>query len=113
MPELNVFKTETETLDTTVKTVYTAPPNYTGIIISSQITNASDSDTSVTFTYHDSAGDSAGIELLSQFDIPARDTAAGQSGGKLIVAANGQLKMTADKDNNLKLVMGILESLNG
>ena len=111
MAELNVFKTITKSIDTTNQTIYTAPSNYTGIVLSTQITNASDSDVTVTFNYHDSAG-ASGIELLSQFDIPSRDTANG-SVGKLVITADAVLKMQSNKDDKLKLVMGILESLNG
>jgi hypothetical protein len=111
MPELNIFKTITKSVDTSNQTIYTAPSNYTGIVLSTQIANASDSDATLTFTYHDSAT-ATGVELLSEFDIPARDTANG-SVGKLVISANGLLKMTSNKDDKLKLVMGILESLNG
>jgi len=111
MAELNVFKTITKSIDTTNQTVYTAPSNYTGIVLSTQITNASDSDATVTFNYHDSAG-ASGIELLSQFDVPSRDTANG-SVGKLVITSDAILKMQSNKDDKLKLVMGILESLNG
>jgi hypothetical protein len=72
MAELNVFKTVTKTIDTSNQTIYTAPSSYTGIVLSTQIANASDSDATLTFT-----------------------------------------KMVSNKDNKLKLVMGILESLNG
>jgi hypothetical protein len=111
MAELNVFKTITKSINTTNQTVYTAPSNYTGIVLSTQITNASDSDATVTFNYHDSAG-ASGIELLSQFDVPSRDTANG-SVGKLVITSDAILKMQSNKDDKLKLVMGILESLNG
>jgi len=111
MADLNVFKTITKTIDTSNQTIYTAPTNYTGIVLSTQIANASDSDATLTFTYQDSASASA-VELLYQFDIPANDAANGTT-GKLVVSANGILKMTSNKDNKLKLVMGVLESLNG
>jgi|11BtaG_2_1085332.scaffolds.fasta_scaffold03272_2 hypothetical protein len=111
MAELNVFKTVTKTIDTSNQTIYTAPSSYTGIVLSTQIANASDSDATLTFTYQDSASASA-VELLYQFDIPANDAANGTM-GKLVVSSNGILKMVSNKDNKLKLVMGILESLNG
>ena len=111
MADLNVFKTITKSIDTSNQTIYTAPSNYTGIVLSTQIANASDSDATLTFTYQDSASASA-VELLYQFDIPANDAANGST-GKLVVSSNGILKMTSNKDDKLKLVMGILESLNG
>jgi hypothetical protein len=113
MAELNVFRTIKKSLTGGVDTVYTAPTNYTGIILSTQITNASDSDVNLTFTIHDSAAAATGIELLSQFTIPGRDTANG-SVGKLVVTTGGVLKMEASgAADTLKVVVGVLESLDG
>ena len=86
--------------------LYAAPATYTGIVLSSVVTNTSDSDIWLNFTIQDS------IELLSQFTIPARDTLNATS-GKLVVTANGILKVQAQKANKLKAVIGILESLDG
>jgi hypothetical protein len=111
MADLNVFRNLSETIGASLETVYTAPANYTGIVLSSQVTNASDSDIELTFTIQDSAADSA-VELLSQFTVPGRDSLNATS-GKLVVTANGILKMQASKANKLKAVIGVLESLDG
>jgi hypothetical protein len=111
MADLNVFRTVTKSVGTSLDSVYAAPSAYTGIVLSSQVTNASDSDITLTFTIQDSASAST-VELLSQFIIPGRDSLNATS-GKLVVSANGILKMQASKANKLKAVVGILESLNG
>lgn len=111
MAELNVFRNVSKTIGTSLDSVYAAPSTYTGIVLSTAVTNASDSDLTLTFTIQDSTGDSA-TELLSQFSIPARDTLNATT-GKLVVTANGILKMQASKANKLKAVIGVLESLDG
>jgi hypothetical protein len=111
MADLNVFRNISKTVGTSLDSLYAAPATYTGIVLSSVVTNTSDSDIWLNFTIQDSTGDSA-TELLSQFTIPARDTLAATS-GKLVVTANGILKVQAQKANKLKAVIGILESLDG
>lgn len=111
MAELNVFRTITKTVGGTSEAVYTAPANYTGIVLSTQVTNASDSDHTLTMTYHDSVG-ATGVELLSQFTIPGRDTAAATT-GKLVITTGSVVKMEASQTDKLKAVIGILESQNG
>lgn len=111
MAELNVFRTITKSVGNSSETVYTAPANYTGIVLSTQVTNASDSDHTLSITYHDSAG-ATGVELLSQFDIPGRDTAQATT-SKLVITTGSSLKFEASQADKLKAVIGILESQNG
>jgi len=111
MAELNIFKTVTHSVQNSLTSVYTAPSNYTGIVLSTQVTNVSDSTHTLTFTYQDSASGVA-TEILSQFSIPGRD-ALGATSGKLVVTTGGILKMSSSGTDKLKAVVGILESLNG
>jgi len=111
MAELNVFKTVTHSVQDSSQTVYTAPTYYTGIVLSTQVSNASDSTHTLTFTYQDSASGAA-TEILSQFSVPGRD-AVGATSGKLVVSTGGILKMVSSGQNKLKAVIGVLESLNG
>jgi hypothetical protein len=113
MAELNVFKTVAETINNvSADSIYAAPVNYTGIVLSTQVANVDpDSDVSLTFTYHDSAS-SPGVELLKDFVIPKGD-AMNATAGKLVIQTQHYLKMQASKANSLKVVLGVLESLNG
>ena len=53
MAELNVFKTVAETIAITNDSIYAAPTNYTGIVLSTQVANVdADSDVTLTFTYY-------------------------------------------------------------
>jgi len=111
MAELNVFKTVAETIAITNDSIYAAPINYTGIVLSTQVANVdADSDVTLTFTYHDSANNAT--ELLKDFTIPIGD-AVNATAGKLVIQTGHHLKMQASKANSLKVVLGVLESLNG
>lgn len=119
MADLNVFKTIAKTIPSSTQVsggadpvLYTAPINYTGIVLSTQVANVDpDSDVTLTFTYYDSAA-AAGTELLKEFTIPKND-AANATAGKLVIQTQHFLEMEASKANSLKVVLGILESLNG
>lgn len=111
MADLNVFRTVTHSVQDSSSTVYTAPDGYTGIILSTQVANASDSTHWLTLTIQDSATAPTN-ELLSQFDVPGRD-AASATAGKTVVTTGQVLKMQSSGQNKLKATIGILESLNG
>jgi hypothetical protein len=113
MADLNVFKTVAKTIDNaSADSIYAAPINYTGIVLSTQVANTDpDSDVSLTFTYFDSAS-SPGTELLKDFVIPKGD-AVNATAGKLVIQTQHYLTMQASKSNSLKVVLGVLESLNG
>lgn len=115
MAELNVFKTVAQTIPSTTTgaaTIYTAPINYTGIVLSTQVANVHPTDdVNLTFTYYDSAS-SPGTELLKDFTIPSGD-AINATAGKLVIQTQHFLKMEASQGSSLKVVLGVLESLNG
>jgi len=116
MADLNVFKTVAQTVADSNQhpdiIIYSAPVNYTGIVLSTQVANVdADSDVDLTFTYHDSGAD-PGTELLKDFTIPTGD-ATNATAGKLVVQASHYLKMRSSKTDSLKVILGVLESLNG
>jgi hypothetical protein len=106
---LNVFKTTTATPTTTNSTVYTAPANYTGIVLMAQITNITDSAASITVTHFD--GISTETELLKNFEIPGYDSAAALT-GKLVLQTGHSLKVVASANATFKIVLSLLESAN-
>lgn len=110
MAVLNVFKTVTATITTTNSTVYTAPALYTGIILLAQITNITGSTGTITMTHFD--GISTETELLKNFSIPSNDSVSGLT-GKLVLQTGTSLKMIASANSTFKLVISIVEALNG
>lgn len=106
---LNVFKTVTNVLTTTSETLYTAPAGYTAIILMAHVSNVTSSTRQVTFSHF---ATSTTTELLKDFSIPANDAVAATS-GKLILEAGQSVKASASANSSLKVVLSILETLNG
>lgn len=109
MAALNVFKTVTASLTTANSTVYTAPASYTGIILMAQITNITSSTGTVTMTHFDGTTET---ELLKNFGIPGNDSVSGLT-GKLVLQTGNSIKLVASANSTFKLVLSIVESLNG
>lgn len=109
MAALNVFKTVTASLTTTNSTVYTAPASYTGIILMAQITNITGSTGTVTMTHFDGTTET---ELLKNFGIPGNDSISGLT-GKLVLQTGNSIKLVASANSTFKLVLSVVESING
>lgn len=108
--ELNVFRTATAVLTTTPTVIYTAPADYTGIILMAQITNVTSSSATATVS-HENVGGTVITELIKDFSIPAKDAASATT-GKLILETGQKIKVSASANNTLKITLSILESAN-
>jgi len=108
MAALNVFKTVRHVITTTNETIYTAPAGYTGIVLMAQITNVSNTAATVTFSTFDGVTE---IELLKDFQVPAKDAVAGTT-GKLIIETGKTIRIQAGANSQLKITLSILESAN-
>lgn len=106
---LNVFRTVTSVLTTTPETLYTAPAGYTSIVLMAHVSNVTSSTKQVTFSH---LSGSTTTELLKEFSIPANDAVAATS-GKLILEEGQSVKASASASASLKVVLSILETLNG
>ena len=108
--ELNVFRTATAVITTTPTDIYTAPADYTGIILMAQITNVTSGTVSTTVS-HVSSNGSTITELLKDFPIPGNDAASATT-GKLILETGQRIRISASANSSLKVVLSILESAN-
>jgi hypothetical protein len=108
--ELNVFRTATAEITTTPTAIYTAPADYTGIILMAQIANITANPATVT-VIHESADGSVLTELVKNFAIPGNDAASATT-GKLILEEGQKLKLSANANSTLKIILSILESAN-
>lgn len=106
---LNVFKTVTSVLTTSSTTLYTAPTGYTGIILMAQVSNVTTTTKTVTFSHFAGSTDT---ELLKDFSIPGNDAVSATT-GKLILEEGQSIKALASANSSVKVVLSILESLNG
>ena len=108
--ELNVFKTATAVLTTTPTVIYTAPAEYTSIILMFQIANVTTSTATVTVIHESSDGITL-TELVKDFPVPGNDAASATT-GKLILETGQKIKVSASANTTLKVVLSILESAN-
>jgi hypothetical protein len=108
MSALNIFKTETAVLTTSGATIYTAPAEYSSIILLAQISNVTGNTVNATFSVLDGA---TTTELIKDFGIPGND-AASATVGKLVLEAGKSIVASASADDSLKLVLSVLESKN-
>lgn len=106
---LNVFKTVTAELTTSPATLYTAPTGYTAVILMAQVSNVTTSSAKVTFSHF---ADSTTTELLKDFAVPSNDAASATT-GKLVIQTGHSITASSDTNDSLKVVLSILETLNG
>jgi hypothetical protein len=115
---LNTFKTRTLALSTTSTLVYTAPENYTSIIIMAQVSNVnvSGSAVSVTVSHRNVSDDLVPVttdtQLVQGFSIPVNDSASVIT-GKLVLEQKQSVVASASATNSAKIILSILETLNG
>lgn len=108
--ELNIFRTSTAVITTTSAVIYTAPAEYTAIILMAQISNVTTTPASVT-VIHESAAGSIQTELVKDFPVPGNDAASATT-GKLILETGQKIRVSASTNSALKIVLSILESAN-
>lgn len=107
---LNVFKTVTASLTTSSATLYTAPSGYTTIVLMAQVSNTTSTSKTVTFSHYD--GTSTTTELLKDFSVPGNDAVSATT-GKLVLEQGQSIRAFASANTSLKVVLSILETLNG
>lgn len=105
---LNVFKTFTAELTTTEDTVYTAPSGVTAIVLMAQVANVSGAASKVTALHVDGAVET---ELVKDFAIGPDDSTSVTT-GKLILQAGQSIKASAQGNEQLKIVLSVLETLD-
>lgn len=108
---LNVFKTATANITTSVTTVYTAPSSpgrYTAIALMAQIANVTATAATVTVLYSKPGGDT---ELLKDFSIPGNDAASALV-GKMVIETDCSIKVSASVNGALKITLSVLETAN-
>jgi len=110
MAALNIFRTVTASVTTAGAIIYTAPAEYSSIILTAQLANVT--TTSGTFTFsHISADELVTTELAKDFLVAGNDSSTATT-GKLVLETGQKIRVSANADNKFKLVLSILESSN-
>lgn len=109
MTVLNVFKTVTAQITTSNDPLYSAPAGRTSIVLMAQVSNLTSSVKHVTVSHVDGG---TTTELLKDFAIPGNDAVSATT-GKLVLEEGQSIEASADVGSSLKIVLSILETLNG
>jgi hypothetical protein len=106
---LNVFRTYTAAVTTSLSTIYTTPAGYTGIVLLAQVTNITSTAGTVTVIITRSGSDT---ELVKDYDVPGKDAFSPLT-GRLVIEPGESLKISANANNTFKIVLSVLETANG
>lgn len=111
---LNKFRTIRVGLTTEMVGIYTCPIGVASIVILSQVTNVSAGNS--TGTYKVTAIHSRSIETPADYkfandiSIPANDGLNLIPDGRLALETNDVIKMKANENNTLELILSVLET---
>jgi hypothetical protein len=108
---LNVFKTVTYEITTTLDTIYTAPAGKSAIILMAQIANITSGPLTVTFASKNGTTNII-TELVKEYTVPGNDALSAIT-GKLVLETGGSLLVQGSDDHSLKITLSVLESVNG
>jgi len=111
---LNTFRTIRHALTTNHVGIYTAPIGVASIIVSAQITNVSNGNQTHTARFsHYRANDGLGeYDLIKDGAVPANDALL-PLGARLVLETDDEVRISADQDGTLTIVMSILETAKG
>jgi len=111
---LNTFRTIRYALTTGSPVgIYTAPIGVASIIVSAQITNVSTGTTTFTATFcHYRAGDGGNYDLVKNAAVPANDALL-PLGARLVLETDDEVRVSANENGVLTIVMSVLETAKG
>ena len=110
---LNTFKTIRYNITTNKVGIYTAPIGVASIIISAQIANVSTGSTTYTATFsHYRATDGGDYDLIKNGAVPANDALL-PLGARLVLETDDQVRVSANENGVLSIVMSVLETAKG
>ena len=104
---LNRFKTIRHELTTNNVGIYTCPNGVSTIILLSQVTNTHTTNASVTAYHSRSGGD---FEIANAVVVPPNDSYSVVADGRLVLETNDSIKIKADANSKLNIVLSILET---
>lgn len=105
---LNIFKTVTVDVTTSMTTVYTAPVGYNGVVLMAQISNISGNTIQCSANIARTAGSK---QLITNVKIPIED-ALGILTGRLVLQPTDGFAVQATANNAAVLTLSLLETLS-
>jgi hypothetical protein len=109
---LNRFRTIRVGITTQQVGIYTCPIGVASIVILCQVTNVStgNSTHTVTALHSRSTESPTDYKFANQISIPPNDSANLISDGRLVLETSDIIKIQANENNKLELVLSILET---
>ena len=109
---LNKFRTIRVGVTTENVGIYTCPTGVASIIILCQVTNVSiaNSTHNVTAFHSRSSESPADYRFANQISVPANDSVNLIPDGRLVLETSDVIKIKADANSKLELVLSILET---
>jgi hypothetical protein len=112
---LNTFKTIRTGITTSNVGIYTCPSGVASIVLLMNVTNIGSGTTTYNVTAsHSRSAESPSDYLISNaFDVPANDSANLVPDGRLVLESGDVIKIKANENNVLNIVLSILETAKG
>lgn len=109
---LNTFKTIRAGLTTSYVGIYTCPIGVASVILLAQVTNISTGTTTykVTASHSRSTDAVEDYEFAKGLEIPANDSSNLLPDGKLVLETGDVIKVKADEESKLNIILSVLET---
>jgi len=107
---LNKFRTLRVGITTTLEAIYTCPIGVATVVILSQVTNVSDGVYTVTAVHSRDSEGIADYKFANDVKVPPNDSVSLITDGRLVLETNDVLKIQANSNDKLELILSILET---
>jgi hypothetical protein len=109
---LNTFKTIRAGITTNTVGIYTCPIGVATVILLAQVTNVSagSSIVSVTAVHSRSDEPQEDYQFANAISIPPNDSINLIPDGKLVLETGDSIKISADQNNGLNIILSVLET---
>ncbi len=105
---LNIFRTITVDVTSTMTPIYTAPVGYNGVVLMAQVSNISGNTIQVSANIDRVAGSKA---LVKNIKLPTED-AIGLLTGRLVLQPTDSFAIQASANSVAELTLSVLETLS-
>lgn len=112
---LNTFKTIRKIITTSNVGIYTCPTGVATIVLLAQVTNVSTGTTTYTVTasHARSTEVTEDYKFANQLSVPPNDSLNLIPDGKLALETNDVIKIQANSNNVLNIILSVLETAKG
>jgi len=107
---LNKFRTLRVGITTNLESIYTCPIGVATVVILTQVTNVSNDVYTVTAVHSRDSEATADYKFANEVKVPPNDSVSLISDGRLVLETNDVIKVQANSNDKLELILSILET---